>query len=151
MNKYKKLIEAVKDNGQDVYWYGSASVEEVDKIECLLKVNLPSSYREFLCGFGGGGVIDADISGIEDDDGDLNSGGTTYGDTLLCREEYELPNYLVVVFYKDDEICWCLDTSRMLDMECLLVSYNIFKRVIENDISSSFEAFFVQYLELRAS
>lgn len=151
MSKYDDLIEAVRNNGKEIFWYGPVPIKEIDKVEAHLGVKLPCSYRKFLCDFGGGGVVDSDISGIEDGNGDLDNGGTTYGDTLLCREEYGLPSSLVVFFYKDDEICWCLDTDRMVGMECPLVSYNLFKRKVENDISSSFDDFFAQYLELRAT
>ena len=151
MSKYDDLIEAVKNSGKEFFWYGSAPIEEVDKVETLLNIKLPHSYRRFLCEFGGGGVVDSDISGIEDGNGALDNGGTIYGDTLQCREDYNLPNHLAVFFYREDEICWCFDTDRMVNMECPLVSYNLFKRKVENDISSSFEEFFTQYLELRTT
>jgi len=72
-----------------------------------------------------------------------------YGDTLTCRDDYELPENLVVIFFKDDEICWCLDTSENIEGEYPVVSYSLYKKKVDSRIATSFSEFFKQYLELR--
>lgn len=150
MTDRQTLIEKVEKNGHEIFWQGKATREQVEKLQLLLNVKLPESFKSFLLEFGGGGVIDAEISGIEDNNAEIDNGGTVYGDTLLCREEYDLPEYLVTIFFRDDEVCWCLDTKEFgQTRECPVVSYNLFSKVIEGKIANDFELFFKAYLELR--
>ncbi len=151
MSELDRLIEKVEKSENEIFWFGSASVEQVDELEKLLKLSFPKSFKDFLQAYGGGGVVDAEISGIEDNDASLDYGGTVYGDTLVAREDYDLPDGLAVIFFRDDEICWCLDTRSVgLDVECPVVSYNLFDRKIDNIIAGDFNEFFREYLELRS-
>lgn len=151
MQEFNQLIEGVKKAGHEIFWFGPASDDQVSKLEDLLQLRLPESFKEFLKAYGGGGVIGAEISGIEENDASLDSGGTVYGDTLTAREDYELPDGLVVIFFRDDEICWCLDTtSEGPNGECPVVSYSLFHRKIDNKIADNFNDFLKEYLELRS-
>lgn len=152
MKYYSYLVEAVKNAGNEIFWQGGCSSEQLKKLEELLGLTLPSSFKDFLKTYGGGGVIDAEISGIEDNDALIDTGGTVYGDTSTARKDYGLPDELAVIYFRDDEVCWCLDArNKKEDSEYPVVNYNLFSRKIENQLSDSFEQFFEEYLKLRAS
>ncbi len=151
MAEYDDLAEAVMAAGNEIFWFGAASEDQVEQIETLLRIALPSSFRRFIESYGGGGVIGAEISGIEDNNVELESGGTLLGDTKFCRDRYHLPAHLAVIYFHDDEVCWCLDTSKVVDDECPVVSYNIFTRAIDQVIANDFSSFMQQHLALYAN
>lgn len=151
MNTYITLINKIEASGQELFWHGPASESEIRNLESLLAATLPNSFKEFLENYGGGGVIDSEISGIEDNDASADFGGTVYGDTLTVREDYDLPDHLVVIYFKEDETCWCIDTSTVtVSGESPVVSYSLTKRSIDNTLAPSFSDFFLEYLRLRA-
>lgn len=151
MGDYEQLIQDVENAGNEIFWLGAADEEQVTKLESTLGAVLPDSFKSFLVKYGGGGVIDAEISGIEDNDASISNGGTVLGDTVEARASYQLPSELIVVFFRDDEICWCLDVSKMnSECECPVVNYDLFKKKVTNKIAENFEVFFQQYLELRS-
>jgi hypothetical protein len=151
MAEYDELAGAITAAGNEIFWLGAASGEQVRRVEALLGVALPSSFRRFVESYGGGGVIGAEISGIEDNDAELESSGTVVGDTKTCRDRYDLPAHLVVIYFHDDEVCWCLDTSESVDGECPVVSYNIFSRKVDRVIAKDFSSFMQQHLGLYAN
>ncbi|SIS97414.1 SMI1-KNR4 cell-wall [Zobellia uliginosa] len=151
MKDYKELIDKIEQSGEELFWQGGADNDQIKILEEKLKVKLPISFKNFLNEYGGGGVIDDEISGIESNNAELKTGGTILRDTLECRENFDLPNHLVVVFYKYQELAWCIDcSSRNNENECPIVSYDLFRRKVTNVIADNFELFFKQYLELRA-
>ncbi|WP_338325987.1 SMI1/KNR4 family protein [Aeromonas salmonicida] len=95
-----------------------------NKLQGVLSVILPEDFKFFLRKTGGGGVVEQEISGIEDNDALAEFGGTVYYDTMYCRSEYSLPDSLAVTYFKDDEICWCLNTSP--DGFGEVISYDVF-------------------------
>jgi len=151
MAEYDNVAEAAKNAGHEIFWLGAVSEQEINRVEALLGIKLPSSFRRFLESYGGGGVVGAEISGIEDNDAALESGGTVVGDTKMCRQRYDLPAHLVVIYFHDDEVCWCLDTRDSAGAECPVVSYNIFTKKIDRVIAKSFSSFMRQHLELYTS
>ncbi|WP_233237915.1 SMI1/KNR4 family protein [Bordetella sp. LUAb4] len=148
MNIYNYLAKRVERAGFEIQWYGPVSREQVCRLEELLAINLPNSFKDFLQSHGGGGVVSADVSGIEDNDAEIDFGGTVLGDTMRCRKEYELPQYLAVVYFHDDEVCWCLDTSQSKNGECPVVSYDVFRERVDRVIATDFFSFFKHHLEL---
>lgn len=151
MNHYSELIKKIKNSGEEIFWQGSVDEEQILLLEDQLKVRLSESFKIFLKNYGGGGVVDDEISGIENNDATLKTGGTVLGDTLECRNNFNLPSYLVVIFYQDNELAWCLDSSKMdASNECPVVSYDVFSKEITNKIADNFDLFFKEYLELRA-
>lgn len=150
MAEYDDLAEAITTAGSEIFWLGPATEDQIGRVETLLGIVLPRSFRRFMEGYGGGGVIGAEISGIEDNNAELESGGTVVGDTKECRERYDLPAHLIVIYFHDDEVCWCLDTSEIVGGECPVVSYNIFKREVDRIIANDFSSFMRQHLGLYA-
>ncbi|MDN3380439.1 MULTISPECIES: SMI1/KNR4 family protein [unclassified Pseudoalteromonas] len=150
MNKYSELIKQLDLSEHETFWQGSADLKEIALLEQLISIKLPPSLVGFLKECGGGGTIDAEVSGIEDNNATLKRGGTILGDTLDCRETFELPPHLIVIFYKENEICWCLDSNTQ-EKEYPMVNYNLFKKQVDGVIADSFLSFFCEYVELRIS
>jgi len=135
-----------------MFWQGQTSRESIDKLEALLGSRLPTSFRAFLMKYGGGGFDDEDalICGIESDDPTLKHRGTVYGDTLLCREDDELPANLIVIYLSDEDIVWCLDVSQFDDDECPVVAFDVFSKSTK-PLAETFGDFLAEYLRLRIS
>ncbi|MFT2112720.1 SMI1/KNR4 family protein [Marinomonas sp. 2405UD68-3] len=152
MKDFSKEIMQVEKAGNEIFWQGAASVDQIKTLENALDLILPEDFCDFLKTYGGGGVISEEISGIESNDATLTNGGTVYGDTLEVRKRFQLPQKLAVVVWENDEICWCLDctqaSTKLSDVK--IVNYNIFTRKVDVIISNNFERFFAQYLELRS-
>ena len=122
------LIQDLAKTGKDLFWQGSASQESIEKLESLLGSRLPVSFKSFLAKYGGGGVVEEEVSGIEDDDPTLERRGTVYGDTLLCREDYALPENLIVIYLGLDDVVWCLDAGQFDSDECPVVAFDVFSK-----------------------
>jgi hypothetical protein len=148
MAEYDELAVAAEKAGYEIFWLGPVAANEVKRLEELLEVALPRSFKKFLEDYGGGGVVSAEVSGIEENNASNQAGGTIFGDTKECRERYDLPNYLVVIYFHDDEVCWCLDTSQYSGDECPVVSYNIFTKKVDRVIAPDFASFIQQHLSL---
>lgn len=144
------LVRQLEQNGRGMFWQGGASEASIEKLESLLGAQLPSSFKNFLACYGGGGFDDEDelVSGIEDDDPKLEHRGTVYGDTLLCRGDYALPENLVVILFGADDAVWCLDVSQLDGNECPVVAFDVFSKTTKV-IASTFNEFLVEYLTLR--
>lgn len=150
MNEIHALLDRLERSGRPVFWQGPVSVEAVTELERLLDVQLSASFRAFLLRCGGGGVEGGEISGIEDDNPSLENRGTVWGDTKRCRGEFGLPPHLVVIFFSDDELCWCMDSSsRDESGETPVVSFSIHSRKVDAVLALSFTEFLKQYVELR--
>ncbi|WP_240474072.1 SMI1/KNR4 family protein [Salinivibrio socompensis] len=108
---------------------------------------LPDSLKYFFRLVGGGGVIEEEISGIISDDASEECHGGMLFDTLYCRKEFGLPDYLAVIYFKEDEVCWCVNL--LPDGYGEIVSYNLFKEEVDKTLYDSFELFFEEYVELR--
>ncbi|OEE64735.1 hypothetical protein A1OS_15815 [Enterovibrio norvegicus] len=143
---FNELANQLANSNSDTFWQGGADTVQIEKLEQLLKAKLPTVFKEFLQTLGGGGVADSEISGIEDNNATLDFGGTVYGDTLCAREDFDLPEHLVVIFYKDDEICWCIDTCSSNEQ---IVSYDVFKQKVGPTIANDFGEFFSDYVSRR--
>lgn len=150
MTEAKELIEKIERSGQELFWYGEASEVSIERLEGLLNTRLPVSFRRFLEEFGGGGFVEADISGIQDDNPSLDYRGTVFGDTSRCREEFDLPKNLIVIYLGADDVVWCLESSVESEGESPVVSFDVYDSSV-TPLVPSFENFFVEYLRLRLS
>jgi hypothetical protein len=70
---------------------------------------------------------------------------------MACRERYGLPHTLAVIYFHDDEICWCLGGTAATDGELPVVSYDIHQRRLDKTLALSFEEFFDGHLALYAA
>jgi hypothetical protein len=146
-----EALEHIRESGIDVLWLGGCTADAIRVLERLLGVPLPLSFRGFLELTGGGELDRSVISGIEDDDPLLENAGTVWGDTSRCRSEFGPPKHLIVVYFADDEVCWCLDSSRPdAEGEYVAVADDTLRREVERDIAPCFAAFLWDFVELRA-
>lgn len=143
-NLINKLSSTTK---HEVFWLGAVDKDQITLLESALSFRLPDDFKFFLEKTGGGGVIEQEISGIEDNDALAEFGGTVYYDTIYCRNEYSLPDTLAVIYFKGDEVCWCLNTSS--DSFGEIVSYDIFSKKKQCIMHSTFKDFFEEYVNLR--
>ena len=74
-------------------------------------------------------------------------GGAIFYDTNYCRNEFSSPDNLIVIYFKDDEIFWCVDTSE--NNKGVITSFNLFSKKIAKNLFLSFYDFFKEYVELR--
>ncbi|WP_233237925.1 SMI1/KNR4 family protein [Bordetella sp. LUAb4] len=148
MDEYDILVKKVEAAGFEVKWYGAVDPLQIERLELITSISLPNSFKDFLGTYGGGGIISADVSGIARNNAEIDSGGTVFGDTMTCRAGYDLPAHLAVIYFHQDEICWCLDTSSFVNGECPVVSFDIFGRRIDSLIASDFSSFMVRHLTL---
>ncbi|MGG7670815.1 SMI1/KNR4 family protein [Yersinia sp. J1] len=150
MKDIESLISKLSSTTKhEVFWLGAVDQEQITKLESALSFRLPEDFKFFLEKTGGGGVVEQEISGIEDNDALAEFGGTVYYDTMYCRNEYFLPDNLAVIYFKDDEICWCLNTSP--DNFGEVVSYDVFLKRYTQIMHRSFKDFFEEYVNLRCS
>ena len=111
------LVELIKKWGDKTFFVGEADANRIGKIEQMLGVKLPESYKWFLNKYGHGGVFGVEIFGSG-----LAEIPSCVSSTISWRE-FGLPEYLVVI--EDDGADWiyCLDTSSMVDNECPVVDW----------------------------
>jgi len=126
MESISHLIKKLEDQHADLFWQGEASLESINKLQTILKCVLPRSFKDFLLTYGGGGISEEEISGIEANDPYIQNRGTVLGDTLLCREEFQLPEHFIVIYFGMDNVVWCLDTSKLENEECPVISYDVY-------------------------
>ncbi|EOC1348513.1 SMI1/KNR4 family protein [Cronobacter turicensis] len=139
-----KKLSASKEH--EVVWLGPTDEKQVKKLENALNFSLPEDFKFFLTETGGGGVVEQEISGIEDNNALGECGGTVYYDTTYCRDEYNLPEELAVIYFKDDKICWCLDCSA--ENFGKVVSYDLISCKKHSTLHNSFKGFFKEYVNL---
>lgn len=146
------LVRQLEQNGKAMFWQGKASEESIAELESLLDSKLPISFKMFLAQYGGGGFDDADalIGGIEDNNPTLERRGTVYGDTLLCRTDFALPENLVVIYLSTEDVVWCLDVSQLDGGECPVVAFDVFSKTT-TPLAPTFNDFLAEYLTLRIS
>lgn len=150
MDEIDSLIARIRDAGTDVWIAGAQSEEAIAELERALGVAMPPSYRTFLARFGGCGIVDSFISGIIDGKPLEDEAGEVYGDTLRFREDYKMPEYLLVV-QADEDAPYCLDTRRRNEVgELPLVCYELYTRHITL-MAPSFGEWIIRWLRLRAT
>lgn len=148
MKTIAELIDYLNDNADDeVFWLGQASDEQIEILELELGTRLPESLKEFFRLVGGGGTVEEEISGIIADNALAESHGSILFDTFYCRNEFGLPDYLAVIYLREDEVCWCINL--LPDEFGKIVSYNLFKQKVDKIMYNSFENFLEEYVELR--
>ena len=148
MKTIAELIDNLNDNADDeIFWLGEASDEQIKILELELGAILPESLKNFFRLVGGGGTVEEEISGIIADNALAESHGSILFDTFYCRRDFGLPDYLAVIYLREDEVCWCINL--LPDGFGKIVSYNLFKQKVDRVMYDSFEKFLEEYVELR--
>lgn len=148
MTDIEDLIDKLNSSSKhEIYWLGAADKIQISNLENALMLTFPEDFKVFLEKTGGGGVIEQEISGIEDNNYLAEFGGTIFYDTNYCRNEFSSPDNLIVIYFKDDKIFWCVDTSE--NNKGVITSFNLFSKKIAKNLFLSFYDFFKEYVELR--
>ncbi len=154
MDTLDTLIEQVRRAGRSLEFSGPQPDDAIHALEAALSVELQPSYIAFLRRFGSGGEQGhSPIAGIWDNEPLMEGVGSVYGETLLAREDYQLPSHYLVI-YSDSEIkaLWCLDTKTPRpDGELPVVSYDVETASPDRTISPTFGSFFEDYLRIRTN
>lgn len=146
------ILKPLIDSGEEVEWLGPASENSIKKVSTLLGARLPESLRQFLLKYGGGGLVGEPISGIIETKANSMQMGTLLGDTKRCRDNHRLPPHLIVVYYSEDGVCWCVDCGEQDQTgESPVVSFSIFTHKIDANIAPTFTEFLMEYVKLRVS
>lgn len=129
MQKINDRIEKARINGHEIITWRPVSIELVTEVENALDLQLPPSFLEFICEYGGGGINGLEISGILRDDPLATNEGTLFGDTYNYRKEHGLPlNLLVIQSDPDGNDPHCLDTSEVDEIgENPVICYSLYQ------------------------
>ena len=104
-----KINKLINQYDQRKNFFGSIHYEEIKKMEKLLGVALPESYKWFLAEYGGGG------NGFEFSDCER---------MLSYKQRFSsMPNEFVMIYWCD-EYGYCLDTNNLQDGECPVVNWS---------------------------
>lgn len=135
--KAKELLDT-----DAVDFTGAIPIDEIEKAEKELKVIFPESYKVFLKEFGAGDIGGEIIFGIvknKRENQDINMVKITH-----MEHEYKMPKYMVVIYYNESNDClYCLDTRKMSNNECPVVSVSDNYTDIKI-VANSFGEFFYQ-------
>lgn len=114
---YSKLQEFIREYGKVDDFTGGVSEDKVKETEQKLQVSLPESYKWFLRNYGYGGFFGVDIIGYG------FTGPAVVDATKGHQKYYGLIDGLVVI--EDiDEFAYCLDTNKMIDGECPVITWD---------------------------
>lgn len=115
----KDIIQIIKEDTSDSSMFtGGVDTNKIYYIENELNVKLPNSYKWFLKTFGYGFIYGIEILGYGKSTPPLVVTKT------LDYRKYGLPNEYVVI--EDcDEFIYCLDTSKMENNECPVISWDM--------------------------
>ncbi|MGG0788777.1 SMI1/KNR4 family protein [Peribacillus simplex] len=138
--KYSALQEFIKNYGKDDDFTGGVSEDKVEETENKLQVSLPESYKWFLKNYGSGGSFGIDIIGY-----DL-VGASVVAATKDHQMYYGLIDGLVVI--EDiDEFAYCLDTNKMKNGECPVITWDN-QEGYGRMLADNFLDYFIERLEL---
>jgi hypothetical protein len=148
MTSVRQQLERIEEAKLPVFWLGAATNDAIATLERHLGARLPPSFREFLRQTGGGEIATAPISGVDSSDPTSEDAGTVLGDTARWRQEFGLPDNLFVIYTQDEEVCWCLDTSRPDGTgEYPVVSYSPFTRCVDAQLARTFLDWLAEFVD----
>ncbi len=138
---FEEAIQLISDNKESCDVMHSSSQGDIHRVEDILKVQLPESYKIFLSKFDNWGLGSQCIYGI-------------YADAIVKMTQYSRSNYQENPEFPPSFVCIhelgngeisCLDTSRMNeDGECPVVGW-YFGHV--EDIAEDFGSFLLEKVQ----
>jgi hypothetical protein len=93
MESVDELIRQIVENGAQPDFYGPQKHESVERLQGLLGVAFPPSYRRFLETYGGG----YGMTGLLGNEPESIHLGCLLGDTQRLRERHQLPAHFLPV------------------------------------------------------
>jgi hypothetical protein len=149
VNQIDSLIAKLREGGSDLWISGPQPEDAIRELELELGVEMPPSYRTFLAQYGGLSIGDWFISGIIDGDAIGEATGWLYADTMRFRDEFGIPESLLVV-QPDEDAPFCLDVrNRSSDGECPVVCYELHSGHAGR-IAETFREWLLQGLQFRS-
>lgn len=118
---------------------GGIDEEKINFIERQLNVILPESYKWFLRKYGSGGIFSIDILGYD------FVGASVVETTKEYKKYYGLSDGIVVIV-DVDAFAYCLDTNKMNNGECPVISWDVDSESYDSEEASNFLEFFWEYL-----
>ncbi|WP_146551789.1 SMI1/KNR4 family protein [Rummeliibacillus sp. SL167] len=118
---------------------GGIDEEKINFIERQLNVILPKSYKWFLRKYGSGGIFGVQIIGY-------NFGGAAVVKTTENYRKFYGLNDGIVVIVDVDAFAYCLDTNKMNNGECPVISWDVDSGSYDSEEASNFLEFFWNYL-----
>ncbi|CAM2183462.1 antitoxin YobK [Burkholderia cepacia] len=104
------LIYENERSESDIVISGSVSIEKVQEAESLLGVKFPSSYKEYLLGYGSMEIDGRSFAGLTPNP--VGGGGDVVAFTSYARGDYGLPNQYLALDFQDGDVFLCIDTSQ---------------------------------------
>ena len=102
MLNYEKAKKLIYKNNDLSDCIEGITIELVEKVENLLEVKFPNTYKQYLCDFGALTFGATEIYGIVNDDF-VNSGiPDVVWITLKNRKEFNLPKHLIQIYSLGD-------------------------------------------------
>jgi hypothetical protein len=144
MSTIDHYLRQIENCGHPFECAGPQSEEAIRLLEEKFGVKLPHSYRDFLSRFGAASIYDSTVSGIWENNALGRGTGWLYGDTVRFRNEYDLPDHLLVI-QPDSEAPYCFDTlSPDKRGEFPIVCFELHSRNAKK-IADGFERWFLQW------
>ena len=137
MEYYKKAKELMDMEATE--FFGGVSDEEIENAMKELALVFPESYKAFLSEFGGGDVGGEFILGITDEVEEESAVKATQEERGVGLPE----NFVIIAFWGD--VLWCLDTGKMKNGECPVVTLTDHYKMDEI-VAESFGQFLYDYL-----
>ncbi|WP_299516485.1 SMI1/KNR4 family protein [uncultured Rummeliibacillus sp.] len=136
---FRIVEEFIRKFQEEKDFTGGIGEEKIKFIEEKLNVNLPESYKWFLRKFGSGGIFSIDILGY-----DL-AGASVVETTEEYKKFYGLSDGIVVIV-DVDAFAYCLDTNKMKNGECPVISWDVDSGSFDSIEANNFLEFFWEYL-----
>lgn len=146
MDEIEQQIATLRAAGIDVWADAPPPPGAVADLEKSLNVALPPGYRDFVLRYGGMGIGDSFVSGILGGDAFSTDFGTLYGDTLRYRDEFNMPEHLLVI-QSDEDAPFCLDSgSPRADGEYPVVCFELHSGHV-SQVAPDFKAWLSSWLQ----
>ncbi|WP_397537130.1 SMI1/KNR4 family protein [Rummeliibacillus pycnus] len=136
---FRAVEEFIEEFSKEKDFTGGIGEEKIKVIEEQLNVVLPESYKWFLRKYGSGGIFGINILGH----GLVSA--TVVGTTNEYKKYYGLEDGIVVIVHVD-AFAYCLDTNKMNNDECPVISWDVDSGSYDSEEASNFLEFFWNYL-----
>jgi hypothetical protein len=144
----QRLIESSPDAAD---FTGGASLDEIQRAESLLGLDLPPAYRKFLEVCGCGNYLDAEFFGLIPGNVPADSAPCAIWFTQSEREHRDFPRDFVVIYASGFGPLYCLATEEAGGGDCPIREWN-YKQVARNSndlVSHSFSEFLLSKIQER--
>lgn len=138
----EKLERIISKNIKTGFFTGGINEKVINDIENELRITLPNSYKWFLLNYGSGGIFGVDIIGV----GKLDQ----HSVVIFTEEKRKLGlNKDFVIIEDCDEYIYCLDTSKLSNGECPVISWDQFEGYDSKEADNFYEFLFNRLVDAK--